>query len=101
MRPVARLCLGLSLAALAVVPLLAAPPSPVAKPVPVAPDDQLLEFLADWQGADGKWVDPLTFAAIDPAKLSAAKTAPPKKVPAPATHIAPGNQPAKDAGRAR
>ena len=33
-----------------------------------AVDPELLEFLADWQGADGSWVDPMTFTRIDPAK---------------------------------
>jgi hypothetical protein len=36
-----------------------------------AVDPDLLEFLADWQGADGNWVDPMTFIRIDPAKVRA------------------------------
>ena len=39
-----------------------------ALPTPAAP---LLEFMADWQGDDGQWTDPLTFAQIDPAKVKA------------------------------
>lgn len=39
-----------------------------------AVDPELLEFLADWQGADGNWVDPMTFARIDPAKIKADDT---------------------------
>ena len=55
--------LGLSCAA---QPLLAdTPKTPVA-----SPDPELVEFLADWQGADGRWVDPMTFARIDPAKVA-------------------------------
>lgn len=34
-------------------------------------DAQVLDFIADWQGADGQWVDPMTFARIDPAKVEA------------------------------
>ena len=39
-------------------------------PAPAAAG-QLLEFMADWQGDDGQWTDPLTFAQIDPARLKA------------------------------
>ncbi|MGB9428555.1 MAG: hypothetical protein WCC11_01545 [Gammaproteobacteria bacterium] len=38
---------------------------------PPKADPALLEFLGSWQGADGKWVDPMTFARIDPDKLAA------------------------------
>lgn len=41
------------------------------KPAVPAPADQLLDFMADWQGDDGQWTDPLTFAQIDPAKVKA------------------------------
>ena len=34
-----------------------------------AVDPELLEFLADWQGADGNWVDPMTFSRLDPSKV--------------------------------
>lgn len=80
---------------LASLPLWAAAP---AAPVPL-PDDQLLEFLADWQGADGQWVDPMTFASIDPAKVAAGKTKIPQKPPAPATRANPATRPVSDAGR--
>jgi hypothetical protein len=44
------------------------------KPVkPSKPDPALLEFLGSWQGSDGSWVDPMTFARIDPGKLAADK----------------------------
>lgn len=33
----------------------------------------LLDFLADWQGDDGQWVDPMTFEHIDPRKVASAK----------------------------
>lgn len=59
------LLLGLSCTAL---PLLADSPK---TPTPAAaPDPELVEFLADWQGADGRWVDPMTFARIDPARVT-------------------------------
>jgi hypothetical protein len=39
---------------------------------PLAPSDaKVLDFMADWQGDDGQWVDPMTFARIDPAKVKA------------------------------
>lgn len=47
----------------------AAAPAPQAKDKAV--DPELLEFLADWQGADGSWVDPMTFTRIDPSKVKA------------------------------
>lgn len=44
-------------------------------PKPTAPppkaDPALLEFLGSWQASDGTWVDPMTFARIDPDKLAA------------------------------
>ena len=43
----------------------AAPPPPKADPA-------LLEFLGSWQGTDGQWVDPMTFASIDPSKVKEA-----------------------------
>ena len=59
------LLLGLFCTAL---PLLADTPK---TPTPAASTDpELVEFLADWQGADGRWVDPMTFARIDPAKVT-------------------------------
>jgi hypothetical protein len=41
-----------------------------AAPPPKA-DPALLEFLGSWQTSNGTWVDPMTFARIDPAKLAA------------------------------
>ena len=56
----------------------AAPPPRTAgepsKALPEKPDTNLLEFLADWQGDDGQWVDPMTFNRIDPSKVSARGT---------------------------
>ena len=80
-----RRLLPLGLAALLCIamgmPLAATPPKPAATP---APDPAMLEFLADWQGANGDWVDPLTFTRIDPKKAKAAHKSEPKP-PAPAT----------------
>lgn len=59
--------------------LAAAPPKgPVA-----APDPALVEFLADWQGTDGRWVDPMTFIRIDPARLQTDAVRPSDKLPVP------------------
>lgn len=57
-----------------------------------AVDPDLLEFLADWQGADGSWVDPMTFSRIDPAKVRADGRTP---VPAPAPVSAAPGDPAR------
>lgn len=66
------------------LPLLAAnAPAPAAGS---AVDPALIEFLADWQGKDGQWVDPLTFADIDPAKVKAVAAKQHGKSPAPAGH---------------
>lgn len=63
-------------------PLLADTPK---SPAPVTgPDPELMEFLADWQGADGRWVDPMTFARIDPAKVAADEARRRGKPPVPA-----------------
>ena len=96
MSPAVRGFLGAALL-LASLPLWAAAP---AAPALVA-DDQLLEFLADWQGTDGNWVDPMTFASVDPAKVAAAKTKTLQKAPAPATRANPSSRPAYQTGRAR
>lgn len=40
-------------------------------PPPPKADPALLEFLGSWQASDGKWVDPMTFARIDPERLAA------------------------------
>lgn len=68
--------------------LLTAPLHAAAKPAPaaLAADPALIEFLADWQGKDGQWVDPLTFADIDPAKVKADAAKRQDKSPAPAGH---------------
>lgn len=81
------LLLGLSCTAL---PLLA--DTPPKTPTPAASDPELLEFLADWQGADGRWVDPMTFARIDPAKVAADEARHHGKTPVPAAGTgAPGS----------
>lgn len=61
---------------------------------PSAVDPELLEFLADWQGADGNWVDPMTFARIDPTKIKVDDGRhTPSSVPAPgATSAVPAAQ---------
>jgi hypothetical protein len=61
------------------------------KTVPPQPkvDPALLEFIGAWQASDGEWVDPMTFARIDPGKLTEekarreGKTIPPAKQPPP------------------
>ncbi|HSC48561.1 MAG TPA: hypothetical protein VLG68_10795 [Gammaproteobacteria bacterium] len=40
-------------------------------PAAALPDPELLEFLVDWQDAAGQWVDPQTFAQIDPVAVAA------------------------------
>ena len=53
-----------------------------------AVDPELLEFLADWQGADGNWVDPMTFVRIDPAKVRRDDAShPPSSAPAAASAV--------------
>ncbi len=62
-------------------------PAPVHAPAAAkTADAALIEFLADWQGKDGQWVDPLTFADIDPAKVKADAARRHGKSPAPAGH---------------
>ena len=64
-----RLAAGLLLLPLCLTNLPAlAKDSPPAVP---ATDAQILDFMADWQGDDGQWTDPMTFARIDPAKVKA------------------------------
>lgn len=83
----AALLLGLSCAAL---PLLA--DAPKTSTPAAGPDPELMEFLADWQGADGRWVDPMTFARIDPAKVAADEARRHGKTPVPAAGTgAPGS----------
>jgi hypothetical protein len=71
-----------------------APYAAVPAAQPGAVDPELLEFLADWQGADGNWVDPMTFARIDPAKIKTDDSRhSPSSVPAPgAASAAPAAQ---------
>lgn len=47
-------------------------------------DPELLEYLGSWEGSDGAWIDPMTFARIDPSKLTQDKTRQEGKAPAPA-----------------
>jgi len=71
--PMARpACLTLGLTLLLSSSLAAAAPT-LAKGTPAARtvDSQILDFMADWQGDDGQWTDPMTFARIDPAKVKA------------------------------
>jgi len=42
-----------------------------AAPAPAPQDASVLDFMADWQDDSGQWVDPMTFAKIDPAKIKA------------------------------
>jgi len=39
------------------------------KPAAHRPDPALLEFLGTWESSDGQWVDPMTFARINPGKV--------------------------------
>jgi len=64
-------CLTLGLTLLLSSPLYAAPASTKGSPAASAAESQILDFMADWQGADGQWTDPMTFARIDPAKVKA------------------------------
>ena len=93
-----------SLAALAVcfavnLPALADshPKAPAVSP----PDPELLEFLVDWQDADGRWVDPLTFAQIDPAAVAAKDARLHNKLPAASTRGQPTQGGADNGRRAR
>lgn len=54
------------------IPVFAAHQKPVQPPTKV--DPELLEFLGSWQSSDGAWVDPMTFARIDPGKLADGQT---------------------------
>ena len=57
-----------------------------------ASDAQILDFMADWQGDDGQWTDPMTFARIDPAKVkteSAKRNGKPVPPPVAATGVPP------------
>lgn len=78
----ARSILWLGLLAAASLPVHADTPK---APASLPPDPELLEFLADWQDADGKWIDPMTFADIDPAAVAARDARTRHKPLAPAT----------------
>jgi len=69
-------------ALLLAIPVFAADQKPVAPP-PKA-DPALLEFLGSWRGSDGEWLDPMTFARIDPGKLAEEKARREGKPPVPA-----------------
>ncbi|MGH8283265.1 MAG: hypothetical protein ACRESE_05410 [Gammaproteobacteria bacterium] len=63
-------------------------PKPVSPP-PQKVDPELLEFLGSWQASDGQWVDPLTFARVDPNKLTEDKAHPENKTSPPAKQAPP------------
>ncbi len=67
---------------------LAAPPVAVPAAATAVPDEKTLEFLADWQGADGQFVDPMTFATVNPAKTPAKRPLS-RKPPLPGSRSAP------------
>ena len=62
---------ALSLAALLCSAAAFAGTAKTAVPPPPKADPALLEFLGSWQSSDGKWVDPMTFARVDPARQAA------------------------------
>lgn len=67
-----------------------APQAAPKKAVLSPPAGQLMDFMADWQGDDGQWTDPLTFTRIDPAKVNADDARRHgKALPAPASKPAP------------
>src|SRR5579859_3541472 len=68
-------CLTLGLILMLSTSLAAAAPAPTKGTLAARPVDyQVLDFMADWQGDDGQWADPMTFARIDPAKVKAEAT---------------------------
>lgn len=74
------------------------PPAPTRAPAATAPTDaDALEFLADWQGDDGQWVDPMTFTRIDPAKVATGDAR--RRGKTPVTSPAAGTAPAGTSGR--
>jgi hypothetical protein len=68
---------------LVAAPALAVDKSPPKKHAVVAPkpDPALLEFLGTWESPDGRWVDPMTFARIDPDKTRQEKAKQDGKLP--------------------
>ena len=89
----AKLFSALSLAALLCGAAAFAGTTKNAAPLPPKADPALLEFLGSWQGSDGKWVDPMTFARIDPARLVAEHARHTGKPLTPAKGANPGNTP--------
>jgi len=85
--PMRALFLGLGLS----FPLMITALPVHADTAPLAPGDtKVLDFMADWQGDDGQWTDPMTFARIDPAKVKAdADRRHGKPMPAAASKAAP------------
>jgi hypothetical protein len=68
--------------ALATAPALAANKAPPKHhPAAQKPDPALLEFLGTWESRDGRWVDPMTFARIDPDKTQQDKARQDGKLP--------------------
>jgi hypothetical protein len=49
--------------------LIAALPAAANTSLHTPSDAKVLDYMADWQGDDGQWMDPMTFARIDPAKV--------------------------------
>ena len=76
--------------------LAVAPSRAADKPADPNVDARVLDFMADWQGDDGQWVDPMTFARIDPAKVKAEAARRHGKPPTPAAT----SKPAPAAGTA-
>ena len=48
----------------------------IAQEVNEPPDDALLEFLGEWESADGEWVDPLEFAEFELAEQGSERDCP-------------------------
>ncbi len=61
----------LGLALLLPLLIVALPARADTAPATIPSDAKVLDFMADWQGDDGQWTDPMTFARIDPAKVKA------------------------------
>ncbi|MGH8377417.1 MAG: hypothetical protein ACRER7_00525 [Gammaproteobacteria bacterium] len=76
------------MALLFTVSAFAADPQPVTPPSQKV-DPALLEFLGSWQASDGQWVDPMTFARVDPNKLATEKARPEDKIPPPVKQAPP------------
>ena len=70
-----------------------------ASPLPPKVDPALLEFIGSWQASDGQWVDPMTFARIDPSKLAEEKARREGKALPPAKETLPDKLPPDDGAR--